>query len=274
MSPAPRRLLPVLALVCAVSTSVASVAQAAEVSTRSSVVMSLSDPTIVESSGLARSTYARDVLWTHNDSGDGPVVYAVGKDGQTRATVTLGGAQALDWEDIASGPRHRVFVADIGDNAVDRSTVSVYRFREPRELASGELPSTRFDFRYEDGAHDAEALMVNPRTGRVFVVTKAADGAGIYRAPRSLSRDHVNVLRRIAPAPSTVTAGSFYPDANGFVLCNYSTAWIYRDFHHRKARMDKPSLRQGESLEVDRNGTGILMGSEGQDSPVYRVVVG
>jgi hypothetical protein len=57
------------------------------------------------------------------------------------------------------------------------------------------------------------------------------------------------------------------------VLCSYTKAWIYRDPHHRTSRMDKPALQQGESITVARDGVGILMGSEGSDSPVDRVVV-
>jgi hypothetical protein len=248
-------------------------ANAGEVSTRSTTLMRLSDPAIVESSGLARSTYARGVLWTHNDKGNDAVVYAVDKQGSTRATVRLSGADNVDWEDIAAGPHHRIWVGDIGDNGLQRAHISVYRFREPRDLVDGSVASTRLDLRYDDGRHNAEGLLVNPQTGRVFVVTKDPDGGGIYRAPRDLSSDEVNTLTRVASAPAKVTAASFYPDGDGFVLCNYTKAWIYRDVRHRESRMDKPPLQQGESITVARDGVGILMGSEGTDSPVYRVVV-
>src|SRR4029453_5639370 len=54
-------------------------------------------PRIQESSGLALSRRHPEVLWTHNDSGDRPRLYAVGADGRTLATRALAGVQARDW---------------------------------------------------------------------------------------------------------------------------------------------------------------------------------
>ncbi|HJW60574.1 MAG TPA: hypothetical protein VJ931_13170, partial [Actinomycetota bacterium] len=52
------------------------------------VAVRLEDQRIYESSGLALSRRHRAVLWTHNDSGGGPALYAVGADGRTLATLT------------------------------------------------------------------------------------------------------------------------------------------------------------------------------------------
>lgn len=52
----------------------------------------ITDPRIKESSGLAASRKHPGVYWTHNDSDDGPYVYAVdSRTGRTVATVTLRG---------------------------------------------------------------------------------------------------------------------------------------------------------------------------------------
>src|SRR3712207_5658169 len=63
----------------------------------------LDDSRIVESSGLARSTYRRGTLFTHNDSGDRARVFAVSPSGRTQAVLTLGGVKPKDDEDIAAG---------------------------------------------------------------------------------------------------------------------------------------------------------------------------
>jgi hypothetical protein len=241
----------------------------AQAAVASSIDRVLRDPEITESSGLARSTYDRPLVWTHNDSGDGPRVFAVSGAGETRAILTLEGASARDWEDISTGPDHTLWVGDIGDNTRSRAEISVYRFREPRTLSSGSVSQTRFRFRYADGRHNAEGLMVRPTTGRVFVVTKSPDGGAIYRAPRTLSTSKVNVLRRVASAPLKITAASFAPGGGQFVLTNYSTAFFYPAIGESGRTIDPPSTRQGESVEFARGGGRVLLGSEGPQSPVH-----
>jgi hypothetical protein len=243
----------------------------AELTARRTLDRTIYDGAVRESSGLARSTYARDVLWTHNDSGDGPRVFAIGSDGRTKAVVRLAGADARDWEDIATGPGHSIWVGDIGDNATRRTSISVYRFVEPTALHNTTVPDRKYNLVYPDGRHNAEGLMVNPGTGRVYVVTKATYGGGVYAAPKTLSTTSLNRLTKVAPAPAEVTAAAFSPNGSGFTLCNYGTAFVYPRLGAAPVRIAKPPLRQGESIEYGRGGQTLFMGSEGWHSPVYRL---
>ena len=271
------RVLSILTVAVATASSLAVVApfssSAAESTPPTALDRRLGDSAISESSGLARSTYARDILWTHNDSGDSNRLFAVRPDGSTKAVIRLDGAGARDWEDVAAGPNHTLWIADIGDNARSRSSIQVYRVREPRSLSNGTRRATRFDLRYPDGAHDAEGLMVRPRSGRVFVVTKSGSGA-VYSAPRELSASRTNRLTKVRSVPSGVTAAAFRP-GGGFLLCNYNDVYVYPTLRGAPSRVfSKPELRQGESLELTRGGGAVLLGSEGTDSPVYRVSLG
>lgn len=231
----------------------------------------MTDAAIVESSGLAGSFLHPSVLFTHNDSGDGPRVFAVNQLGQTQAVLRLKGARARDWEDIATGPNNTVWVGDIGDNTRSRSTISVYRFQEPLVLSTGNVAWRRFDLRYPDGRHNAEALLVRPDTGQLYVVTKQRSGAGIYRAPRGLSTSRVNTLRRVASAPSSVTAGAFAPRGGGLALRDYNRAYIYSSIGARPRVMRMPDQPQEESLTFSPLGEALLVGSERPRSQVWRV---
>ena len=248
---------------------------AAATAVKSQVERTITGKAIIESSGLARATYARPLLFTHNDSGDSARVFAVTKAGRTRAVLRLKGASAVDWEDIAAGPGHSLWVGDIGDNNRARTQVVVYRFTEPKRLPRGgrtvKVATKKYTFRYPDRAQDAEALLVHPKNGRLFIVTKSASGAGIYRAPKKLSSTSTNKLTRIADAPAKVTAGSFSPNGKRRVLGSYTAAYTYRKFIHRPAAVTLPKRRQGESLEVNRRGTKVLLGSEGAKSPVLQI---
>ena len=132
-------------------------------------------PAATELSGLALSRSG--TLWTHNDSGDGPRVLALDRRGRLQREVVLNGAEAIDWEDIAVRGR-TVYVGDIGDNLAARPNVTVYRFREPPPGVTSVTPE-RIDLRYTDGAHDAETLLVDPRSGAIIVITKDIGGTSI-----------------------------------------------------------------------------------------------
>jgi hypothetical protein len=231
----------------------------------------LSDGRIAESSGLVRSTRRAGWLVTHNDSGDRARVFVVGPQGRTRATVTIDNARHLDWEDLAAGRRHTLWIGDIGDNAAARSSVTVYRLVEPQAFGRQRARATRFHFTYPDGPHDAETLMISPRTSRIHIVTKVWPGRGaVYVAPRRLRAGGVHRLTRVRAAPGGVTAGDFSPSGTRYALRDYSRAYVYR----RGARVrtiEMPHAPQAESMTWTARGGGLLSGTEGPDSAVYRV---
>src|SRR5262249_40544249 len=72
-------------------------------------------------------------------------------------------------------------------------------------------------FRYPDGTHDAEALVVDPGTARVFVITKSLFSLGnVYRIDGLGSREGGTAVRvRTLKAPrefdSTTTAADAHP---------------------------------------------------------------
>src|SRR5438093_1901903 len=136
-------------------------------------------PRLVESSGVAVSHAFPGVLWTHNDSGDGPYLYATDLQGADRGALLVPGAQAIDWEDIALAPcpllfllqpRPRqyaatcIYLGDTGDNLEARPFVTVYAIPEPapREGPGDTLGPRRARpvrrVRYPAGAQDAEPM--------------------------------------------------------------------------------------------------------------------
>jgi hypothetical protein len=234
------------------------------------------DPEITESSGLAVSPTRDGVYYTHNDSAATPTFYSVDGNGRTLATYQVRGAQARDWEamaatkDPASG-RGVLWFADIGDN-LDGAwpDISVYRVLEPRTPGDATLPATRYRFRYADGARNAEGVMINPRTGRLYVVSKEF-AAGVYAAPRKLRADRTNVLRKVAAAPLMATDAAYAPDGSSYVIRTYFSATLYRPSGETIARVPMPDLKQAESIAYTLDGRALLAGTEGPKSPVYRI---
>lgn len=235
----------------------------------------LRDPRITESSGLAASRTHPGIYWTHNDSDDGPYVYAVdGATGRTVATVTLRGVEPRDVEAVSVGPDGDVYVGDIGDNLGGAwEEVWIHRFREPAELADTTVTATRYTVRYADGPRDAESLMVHPRTGRLYIADKDDDGkGGVYAGPERLSSTEVNVFRRIAGTKVWATDGAFSPDGTRLVLRGYFGAEMYRWTSEGRPEpigpVSVPLQRQGESVTFAPGGRALMYGSEGVHSRV------
>ena len=149
-------------------------------------------PAAAEISGLAAGRANGGVLWAHNDSGDVARVLAFTTGGEPRGEIRTGGAEAVDWEDMAIGPGQEpdtdyLYLGDIGDNAAQRPDIVVYRLPEP--MLSGETTtvaaaSQTIALRYPDAPHDAETLLVDPFTGELIIITKEIVGgnAGVYVA--------------------------------------------------------------------------------------------
>jgi hypothetical protein len=235
------------------------------------------DPLIKESSGLAVSAYDSSLLWTHNDSGGGNRIYAVAKSGMVKATVTLGGASARDWEDMSAGPGKTLWIGDIGDNAEARASIQVYKITEPGNPATSTVAATKYTFVYPNGSNNAETLMVHPVSGRLYIVTKNTSGGdgAIYEAPATLSTSTTNKLTKVGWAPGRATAGDWAPDGKSFMVRTQIRGYLYTSLSQTNpTQIPLPKMEQGESLAYGTSPSYVYLGSERANSPVYRMATG
>ncbi|WP_221348194.1 WD40 repeat domain-containing protein [Streptomyces beigongshangae] len=234
----------------------------------------LEDPRITESSGLAASRAHPGVYWTHNDSDDGAFLYAVDSaSGRTVATVTMTGVgRPRDVEAVSVGSNGHLYVGDIGDNLGGTwDHVWIYELPEPKQLRDQTVRATQYDVKYADGARDAEALMVHPETGRVYIVSKNEDGGALYRGPAKLSASGTNTFERVADIGLWVTDGAFSPDGEQLAVRGYfgGIAYDWNDGKpKRRGQLSVPLQRQGESMTYTPDGSTLLYGSEGAGSSV------
>jgi hypothetical protein len=235
------------------------------------------------------------VLWTHNDSGDRPRVFALRSSGALLADLDVPGATAVDWEDVAIGPlpggRRALYLADIGDNDGERAAIDLYRVPEPRVPRSGTTaPAARLRLRYPDGARDAETLLVEPRTGEIAVVSKALGGdSGVYvTGPWGVSTGTTRTLRRVATLSlgfgGLATAGDVSADGRTVVVRTYTgfVAWrkqsgatLAATLRRRpcSGRTSFAGERQGETLALTANGRAFITVPEGAGATIRRYTV-
>jgi hypothetical protein len=263
-----------------------------------------------ESSGLAVSRTQPGVLWSHNDSGDGPVLYAIDESGRLLATVQVTGASAVDWEDIASGPcpslmraaagEQCLFVADTGDNERTRDVLTIYLVIEPKLDGAGRAPAAvearSIRYRYPDQPHDAEAIAVLA-DGDVTVVTKGRTGAieffGLPGASvgRALTSGETltaqyrgdSGITPDATVSRLVTAAAVSPDGSTLAVRTYDEVFFFGAVRSgsdgvRFKDLGRPCFLgdaepQGEAIDYLDADTLLLTSerSRGRPGPIHRV---
>jgi hypothetical protein len=224
------------------------------------------DPAIVESSGLV--ALGDGTLVTTNDSGDSGRLFSVDPaTGETVRTTPWGSGDPEDVEALSPGGAGSVWVGDIGDNGADRSHVSVTEVG----VAGADIDAPTYDLVYPEGARDAESLLADPATGRLYVVSKGVFGGTLYAAPRRLVAGKPNRLVGVGPMLAMATDAAFFPDGRHLIVRNYTEAAVYswpalEDVGH----FGLPEQQQGEGIAVAPDGT-IFASSEGLHAPVLRI---
>lgn len=191
-----------------------------------------------EASGIDFGIQSKQVLWSHNDSGNKAEIYALNTEGQLLSTLSLKGVQNRDWEDIAVAKDplsdiSYIYIADIGDNNAKYNSVYVYRLREPQLTGKDEiLQSSEFktiEINYEDGPRDAEAIFLEPNTGDIYLISKREEQVGLYRIAYPFNFRAKNIARRIASLPlNWVTAADLSSNGKQLLVKTYTGIYKYK----------------------------------------------
>ena len=242
----------------------------------------LADGILSESSGIAASKQNPGYLWTEEDSGNPAEIQLISQKGEVAGRYTLAGVDNRDWEDIAVGPgpipgKSYVYVADIGDNRLRYPVKIIYRFPEPT-VNKHKLPATetirnfdRIRLQLPDGPKNAEAILVDPGTLDLYVLSKD-DNCVLYKAsyPQSLTR--TTMMQRLSSIPAGyVTSAAISSDGQEILIRSYHELGYF----HRQAGESildalkkKPRLLplaeepQGEAIGWATDGSGYYTTSE------------
>jgi hypothetical protein len=265
-----------------------------------------------EVSGLACSRLRSDVLWTINDSGSGPFIYAANTQGAHLGKVRVLDAQNQDWEDLASfrlRDTSYLLIADVGDNDEIRSDYFIYVTEEPAITEkidpSGQSIAWqyRIRFKYEDGSRDCESVAVDLQGQRILLLSKRNVPPILYALPLfTQSRNNIQVAKRLTavtaiPQPtlqdviedprfgyyrSQPTAMDVSPDGSTAVILTYKNAYRFqRTVGENWAQVFKevpqlirlPRLRQAEALCFAADGRTLFVTSEKIPAPLLRLDV-
>lgn len=249
-----------------------------------------------EASGLIASRQNPGVLWTHNDSGYRGSIFALTTNGTYLARHYIPEVYSGDFEDISFGPGplpqfQYIYLGDIGDNALTRASIRVFRFPEPavyayQSNAPVDLPifgAEEISLSYPDGPFDAEALIVDPIAGDLFIATKDTNTTRLYRATRAEldSGEPVTLTFLGEPAFRSVSGADISADGSLIGIRRPSKAGLWlrqpgQRVEDALARnsitipvIGQPTEPNGEAIAFDSNATGYYTLSEGFTQPIY-----
>jgi len=235
---------------------------------------------VKEPSGIAVSLNHPGVLWTHNDAGS--VLFATDAEGSVLARFRVR-PRLQDWEDLALAPcpgarGSCLYLADLGDNYEERTSLKILRLAEPDPATADTLGAGHtsaealraevFPVRLPDGPRDIEALLVLPGE-RILAVSKGRNAAvTVYRYPGTLRPDTVTLeeVQRLTPGPRIlprqVTGGAVSPDRGLAALRTYESLRFYEVQSDTLVPLDAGVVNLRPLGEPQGEGIGLGLGGE------------
>jgi hypothetical protein len=185
------------------------------------------------------------LIYTIDDSGNRPTLFAFDTTGADRGTWPVVNATNLDWEAIATAPcgtRNCVYIGDVGDNKGIAIEHRIYRVVEPK-TPNDSARAERLQFTYSDGAHDVEAMFVTP-SADIYLVTKRPLTRGgnrlrpalVYSLPASAWKSETRAVASLvdslpivpgAQPLMLITDASLSPDGKRLAVRTYTQTYIF-----------------------------------------------
>lgn len=229
---------------------------------------SIGDGELKEISGLAVSRTHEDVIWMHNDSGDGPFLYAVKKSGKVLGKFEVTGGTSEDWEDISAGPcpdgsGECLFIGDTGDKNGYRHELSILILREPQNLKGGKL-AVQSVVHFSGEGMNIESLAWVPDQKLFYVIEKKGKRSDAQaRNPAMYSVSLTGEMNFVANLglkdfsrdneDTLVTSADYHPERREFLVGTYGRIFILgRDLGVRRV-FDVPALEKAEAAGWGKN---------------------
>ncbi|XP_060066355.1 uncharacterized protein LOC132546649 [Ylistrum balloti] len=248
-----------------------------------------------ETSGLCASRVNPNILYAHNDKGDGPSLYALNSlTGELKKTIHVHGAHNYDWEDIACGPCSEnggpcIYIGDIGNHDGDGAHNMIYKIREPTITdTNGDITvdiEAKLPFVWYPHQVDAETLMVDPKSN-IYVISKVSDGQGKVGTIASSvwnSSQVPIILSNLITLPLSTgsddpTGGDISPDGHEILLQTHHQIFhwqvtngltIFDTFRENPVGVPFHYVSHAGAVAWDAIGRGYYTASEGHHRTLY-----
>ena len=187
-----------------------------------------------ETSGLF---FHNSRLWTHNDSGGKPILYALDTTTfEVVQKITIANAKNKDWEDVCTDGE-TVFVGDFGNNKGSRKNLRIFTFPLPTIPKEGDTTlvvdsiTFRFgdqtNFEYNKHEHDFDCEAMYATEDYLYLLSKgwATGTTRLYRLAKT-SGNHVAEVVNGFDSQGLITGADYDKENRILVVVGYvKTLW-------------------------------------------------
>jgi hypothetical protein len=201
------------------------------------------DNILIENSGLI---YFNGKLWTINDSGGEPVLFALDREsGKALQAIHIENGKNEDWESLAQDADH-VYICDVGNNYGRRNTLKIYKVPKDSIPISGNarIRADKIKFSYagrpeeknplKRSSYDCEAAIVYGDSLLFFTKDWETQTTTLYTCPTNPGTYQIE-SRATYQVDGLVTGADISPDSSFIMLSGYKDfvplVWVFEDFH-------------------------------------------
>lgn len=187
-----------------------------------------------------------NLIWTLEDSGNAPKLYAFDAKGTLLRTVSVS-APNKDWEELTSDQDGNLYIGDFGNNDNARKDLCIYKVNaadlekeevQPSQQTTFFYPEqTEFPPKTSDQFYDLEAFFESNGTFYLFTKNRstASDGATwLYTVPNQPGNHAAKKIGSFITCPDfrscAVTSADISPNGKQIALLSASHAWIFSDY--------------------------------------------
>ncbi len=255
----------------------------------------IENPKLYELSGLAPSLINAGKYWGHNDSMNSPHLYLLGADGKDYGQIHIDGALNLDWEAIQTAKCNFadacIYIGDIGDNLGFRDSIRIEIIIEPKQGAKSAKISQTLIFKYPDGKHNAESLLITKDGKNLYLIEKLdwenrKKDINVYGAPIPVSKEkYINIklsqqakIKNNAPKFGIGSITDATLSNNTIYFRDYRNIFQINGFKGQNENLkpillNAPKIKQSEALTLTPDGAHLLSGSEGKNSKLILIPI-
>jgi len=207
-----------------------------------------------------------DVIWTLEDHGNKPELYALDASGNIAHTLKIDGVSNHDWEELASDHDGNLYIGDFGNNDNDRKDLAIYMV-SAKDLNRESAPAKIIAFHYPEQTefpplkktehfYDAEAFFFHKNNFYLFTKDRSGNAnTRLYRIPAKEGNHAAELLGTLPTGDGKkcrITGADISNDGKKVVLLSNNKIWVLDQFKGSdflKANVRQVDLGSNTQLE-------------------------